>query len=296
MRDYNPEAKGAPVVLVVPSLINRFDILDLDQDFSLLRALAAHGFRPLVVDWNVPGEDEKDFSLSDYILKRLVPIIDYATSETQQLHLLGYCMGGLLSLALATLRREQLKTLTLMATPWDFHRAENVDGAAFVNLSEQLEPYLQELGHLPLDVIQSMFAWFQPMQAMKKFQHFAALDPDSLEARQFVLCEDWLNEGVPLTANAARACLRDWYGENQTGKIRWRIAGQLIDPRAINIPAYVIIPGKDRIVPPEQARPLARLLRHAVLHEPMLGHIGMIASRHAPHQVWQPLMTWMKGH
>ena len=44
LRDYNPSMPQAPVVLVIPSLINRYDILDLDRDHSFLRALAEQGF------------------------------------------------------------------------------------------------------------------------------------------------------------------------------------------------------------------------------------------------------------
>ena len=62
------------------------------------------------------------------------------------------------------------------------------------------------------------------------------------------------------------------------------------------MPAYVVVPGKDRIVPPESALPLAKLLPYASLHEPMTGHIGMVASTKAPHQVWAPLMSWLEKH
>ncbi len=78
--------------------------------------------------------------------------------------------------------------------------------------------------------------------------------------------------------------------------MKWSVADRVIDPRALECPTYVLVPGKDRIVPPESALPLAKLLPHASLHEPMLGHIGLIASRNAPQQVWGPLFKWLSGH
>jgi len=295
VRDYNPANPGAPSILVIPSLINRFDILDLDRNHSFLRALAERGLRPVVVDWDIPGDDEKNFSLTDYASKRLVPVLDFITNGAPLL-LLGYCMGGNLALALAALRPHQIRALALLATPWDFHQPDATIGPQFLALAANLEPYLESLGYLPVDIIQSLFAGFQPGQVMSKFTDFAGLDPASLEARHFVLLEDWLNDGVPLTAPVARECLRDWYGENLPGKRTWHIEGKLVDPRILTMPAYVTVPGKDRIVPPESALPLAKLLPRASLHEPMTGHVGMIASPKAPQQVWTPLMAWLEKH
>jgi len=294
LRDYNPKAANAPPVLIIPSLINRFTIFDLDADHSLLRLMAAEGLRPLVVDWDEPGEDEQAFALTDYVAQRLFLILDFLSSSGLRPHVLGYCMGGLLALALAILKPGRVRSLSLLATPWHFEG----DPAAknFLELADNLEPFLQERGRLPVDVLQTMFALFQPEYVMEKFARFAGLDSESIEAKRFVLTEDWLNDGVPLTAPVARECLRDWYGENKTGKMQWRIAGQTIDPRALDIPAYVIAAGKDTIVPPASVRPLARLIRRAALHEPVTGHIGLMASHTAPQEVWKPLMRWVLGH
>lgn len=293
LRDYNPSSPAAPIILIIPSLINRFTILDLNDPFSFVRVLAARGYRPLVVDWDVPGDAEKDFSVSDYILSRLIPMLDFVGTPV---HVLGYCMGGLLALALAALQPAVTKTLTLMATPWDFHQPDPTRGEAFHQLVQQVEPILQSSSLLPVDVIQTLFASFQPLRVLEKFYDFAAMDATSAEARHFVLLEDWLNDGVPLTAPVARECLHDWYGDNVTARGTWRVGTTLIDPRQMMMPSYLIVPGKDHIVPPESALPLAKLLPHATLHEPMMGHVGLMAGRKAPQQVWAPLLYWLDEH
>ena len=48
-------------VLVVPSLINRWEVLDLTAEKSLLRAMAAAGLRPYLVDWGTPNDEERRF-------------------------------------------------------------------------------------------------------------------------------------------------------------------------------------------------------------------------------------------
>ena len=57
--------------LVVPSLINQSQVLDLLPGASMLRFLAAGGTRPLLVDWGAPGELERSFTLTDYVAGRL---------------------------------------------------------------------------------------------------------------------------------------------------------------------------------------------------------------------------------
>jgi poly(3-hydroxyalkanoate) synthetase len=111
-----------------------------------------------------------------------------------------------------------------------------------------------------------------------------------------VLTEDWLNDGVPLSAPAARECFGDWSARNLTARDEWQVEGRKIRPQDITIPTYVVVPGRDRIVPPESAMPLARALPHAVRHEPMMGHIGIMSSPGAPYQVWKPLVGWLQAH
>ena len=138
-----------------------------------------------------------------------------------------------------------------------------------------LEPALAFSHALPVDLLQSLFALLDPWGVAEKYRGFARLPPDSERARLFVALEDWLNDGVPLAAEVARACLREWYGENAPARGKWRIAGLPVDPSAITTPTFVAVPGRDTIVPPESARPLARLIPGAFLHQPAAGHIGM---------------------
>lgn len=295
LRDYAPKSVHAPVVLVVPSLINRFTILDLQARHSFLRGLATHGFRPLVVDWAMPGEEEAAFSLGDYVTERLVPALAFAAAESA-VHVMGYCMGGNLALALAVLQPKQVRSLSLLATPWDFHAGYEAAGQDGAKLEEKLAPWLKEDALLPVEVVQSVFTSFQPLHAFRKFSGFAAMDQTGDDASRFVLTEDWLNDGVPLPARAARECFGDWCARNVLARNEWRVGGEVIDPARVTIPAYVVVPGKDRIVPPESAMVLAHALPHAMRHEPMMGHIGIMASVEAPERVWAPLINWLGRH
>ena len=291
--DYAPE--GGQPVFVVPSLINRCYILDLAEGQSFLRWLVGEGFRPLLLDWGAPGPEEEGFGLTDYIAGRLSRGFDAALAETGgPLPLVGYCMGGLLALALAQLRRGEVSGLAVLATPWDFHAGQGEIAKAGPAALLPYKPVMQALGVLPVDALQTLFAGLDPLLAIRKFLKFAELDPASPEAEAFVALEDWLNDGVPLAAAVAEETIEGWYGRNDTAAGRWRVAGEAVDPAALDLPALAILPSNDRIVPPASASALAAALPDCRALQPRAGHIGLMASRRARQTAWVPLAAWLR--
>jgi poly(3-hydroxyalkanoate) synthetase len=303
--DYSRDRIGAPI-LIVPSLINRFDVMDLEETHSFLRYVAAQGFRPFVVDWSEPGKDEADFFIGDYVTERLVPIFHFLRNIAPQIHVLGYCMGGLLALALANLYPEETRSLTLFAMPWhtgsttvdettNLQKILLASGDEFLDLLGDLEKPIQKLNYLPVSLLQVLFACVQPAYAIRKFAGFAKRDKNSMAAKLFVLTEDWLNDGIPLTPNVTRELFGDIYGRNVTGKIQWNVGGKIVDPRTLEVPSYIVVAGKDKIVPRESALPMARLIRGSTLVEPPFGHVGLMSGAKAPREVWAPYVAWLAG-
>lgn len=295
--DYGPRASTADAVplLVVPSLINRAYVLDLSERTSMMRYLARQGLRPFLVDWDAPGEAERGFGLTDYVAGRL----DDALHEVLRLTgkppvVVGYCLGGLLALALTVRRQRDVAGLALLATPWDFHADRSDHGALAIAWAAAMEPFLAATGELPVDALQAMFACLDPYLVPQKFRAFAGTDPASPQAETFVAVEDWLNDGVPLVAPVARELLRDWYGANATARGAWRIAGDVVRPADIRVPSCVVLPAQDRIVPPASAAALADALPNTHRLNPSAGHVGMIVGARARKAMWRPLADWTR--
>ena len=285
---------GGRPVLFVPSLVNRGYILDLSRDKSLMRWLAARGFRPLLLDWGRPGPLERRFTLTDYIAGRLERALDVVVEAVgAPVPVVGYCMGGLLAAALAQRRPRAVAGLVLMATPWDFHAEDAATARRVATFIQPWGPVLDRWGELPTDALQALFAQLDPLLALKKFTSFARMAPESRTAAAFVALEDWLNDGVPLVAGVARDALAGWYGRNDTMAGTWMVAGLQVDPGAIRVPTLALIPERDRIVPPASALALGAAIPGALVLRPPLGHIGMVVSAGAETGVWKPLAEWL---
>lgn len=301
LRDFGG-APGARTVFVAPSLINRYHILDLDEGASLIRHLAGSGLRPLLLDWGEPGEAERGFSLDDYVERRLLPAFDAARKAAGgPISVVGYCLGGTLAAALPLLRAGDVRRLALIGAPWDFSKMTPMQGAlASLGVSgdrESLSALVDTLGATygaaPVPFMQAVFAQLDPGLADRKFRRFAELPEGAPEVRRFVLLEDWLNDGPPLAAPAAREALIDWHLENQTMAGRWRLSGRTVRLGEIAVPTLVAAARRDRITPSSAAAAFARSIPDARLITPDAGHVGMITGRDAMAQLWRPLADFL---
>lgn len=286
----------APRLLVIPSLVNRYYILDLEAEGSFLRWCAAQGMAPFVMDWGSPGPEERGFAFTDYVAGRLEAALEAVKREPGgPIFVIGYCMGGNLALALSLRRQAEIAGLILLATPWDFHAEAKEHSLMLAEIGRNLEPVLQLFGELPVDILQCFFSGFDPFQVLRKFQNFAGADLQSAGAKKFVALEDWLNDGMAVSAAVARECLTGWYGENLPARGLWKIGGEPVLPQQFQQPALCLIPAGDRIVPPKSALALADALPRAERMLPSAGHIGMMAGGKARPLVWEPLAKWVKG-
>jgi polyhydroxyalkanoate synthase len=282
-------------VLVIPSLVNRAYVLDLTARTSLMRHLAAEGFRPLLVDWGAPGAVERTFGLDEYIAGRLEGALDAAVAaQSGPVAVLGYCMGGNLALALALRRADDVSGLACLATPWDFQADGPISAPLDPAMAAQLAAAIETMPECPVDLLQAMFASLDPLLVNRKYRAFGksagnGSDKDEL----FVAIEDWVNDGVPLAAKVTSQCLVGWYGENAPVLGRWWVAGELVDPARLRCPTLAIIPTRDRIVPPASAMALAAAIPQAQSINVPSGHVAMIVGDQAPGLTWRPLVTWL---
>ena len=279
LRDYG--GSGRPVI-VVPSLINPPDVLDLLPDVSLLRWLATQGLRPLLVDWGSPSPEERDLDIAGHVEQLLVPLIATVGADAA---LAGYCLGGTMALAAAAIRPPA--ALALIAAPWRFAGFPDEARHGLGDLWEQVSASAGTMGLLPVEVLQTAFWQLDPARTVAKFVAFGVERPNEAAARLFVALEDWANDGAPLTPAAGRELALDFFGEDRPGRGLWSVAGRTIDPTALACPVLDIVSTTDRIVPAASA---AGIGRRSTLAQ---GHVGMMVGGRALESLWKPLARWL---
>ncbi len=283
--DYGPPT--GKLLLVIPSLINPATVLDLSAETSLLRWLSGQGFRPLLVDWGVPGDIERGYTLDDYVTKALLPLL---LGLDEPAALLGYCLGGTLAAALAALAPKQVTRLALLAAPWDM-MGYGVDQrqrlrALWADWHIRAAP----LGALPMEMLQLLFLSLDPALTLTKFTRLAGLDPASTAAQDFVALEDWANSGPPLALPAGSQMFDHWY-ETGGPAHGWRIGD--VDIKPTLHPALVVISQTDRIVPAAVAQPLADAWVGAQTLSVNAGHVGMVVGSRRQGLLWEPLRDFL---
>ncbi len=283
-----------PPLILIPSLINRAYILDLDEDRSVARYLSRVAC-PLLLDWGVPGDLERKMDAAAYTESMLVPMLEYVTGVTKQrAHLLGYCMGGVLSLGLATLTPEKIASLGLFATPWDF----NAPDANAPKLDEEtiagLEKLIHSMPEFPAQWIQTLF-YMQHLELMQaKYMKIAEMSESSL--REFLALEQWVNDAVPLAKGVAIDCLIDWVQRNTLKKGEWNVDGKAVNPKKLDHPTFIAAPQHDQIVPNGVSKALHSVMPHAMLVEPDAGHVGMMVGTRSRKQCLEPYARFLALH
>jgi polyhydroxyalkanoate synthase len=279
LRDYGGDG---PPVLFVPSLVNPPNILDLSQDQSLLRWLAAHGHRVLLLDWGWEVERRSALSIAGHVEEILLPLV----RELEEVPaLVGYCLGGTMAVAAAALLSPP--GVATIAAPWHFSGYGAEARSALAGLWQAAAPTAQALGVLPMEVLQSAFWSLDPERTVAKFEAFAALEPGSREAVRFVALEDWANDGPPLSFAAAREFFGGLLAEDLSGTGRWSVAGVRVDPAALPCPLLNLVSSTDRIVPEASAVAAGERLTLSQ------GHVGMVVGRRGPELLWGPLRHWL---
>jgi polyhydroxyalkanoate synthase len=268
-------------VVFVPSLINPPLVLDLARGNSLLRWLARQGMRPLLVDWGAPGPEDRQQDVTWHVERFLLPLL--ATLDRPPV-LAGYCLGG--TMALAAAARVEAAGLASIAAPWRFEGyAEGLD--AISALWDQARAACDQLGLVPMEVLQAGFWQLVPARTVAKFERFGRLKPDSAEARAFVALEDWANGGAPLPFAAGRQLFDDFLCADLPGSGRWRVGGEAVTPEQLACPALSFVSTTDRIVPAASALALGDVRRLP------LGHVGMVVGGRARGALWEPLRDWI---
>lgn len=294
---FTPRAgAGAPTgvpVLLVPSLINRWYVLDLRDGSSLVQALVDAGFDTWCLDWGA-AEDEDRYLTWRNVLERLHRAARRVSRDTGHARIgtLGYCMGATLTTIFAALHPERTAAVVNLAGPIDFSHAG-------------LLGTLTDAGHFDVDAIsdagnvhplqmQSGFTAMRPSSQISKWIALVdrASDPDFLKA--FQALETWANDNIAFPAEAYRTYIDELYQRNLLVQGQMYVGGERVDLGKIVCPVLVVVTQRDTICPPPAATALIDLVGSTdteVVRVPG-GHVGGVVGSRAPKVTYPAISRW----
>ncbi|MDD2975968.1 class I poly(R)-hydroxyalkanoic acid synthase [Aquabacterium sp.] len=248
--------------LFVPPCINKYYILDLQPDNSVVRHLLSEGHRVFMVSWVNPDESLAQATWDDYIEHGVIQAIDVTREITgvDQINALGFCVGGtMLGVALAILAakgRKPVASLTLLTSFLDFARTGIMDifiDEAMVRMREMTlgAESPQGGGLMKGGDLATTFAFLRPNDLVWNYVVGNYLKGEMPPAFDLLY---WNSDSTNLPGPYYAWYLRNTYLENNLVKPgAVTVCGEPLDLRRLDMPTFIYGSREDHIVPWESA-------------------------------------------
>ena len=296
---YHPlveEVYRVPVLLVMATT-NRGYIFDMIPGQSLVEFLLLRGYDVFMVDWESPRPEDRHLGLKDYV----ETFVGGSIAEVQRLtgeddvSLVGYCMGGVLSVLWSGLNHSSgPKNLALFTTPVDFKAM-----TLFRSWSDEryfdVDRLVDTLGLAPPEMLLAAFDMLRP--AGRAAANFRLLD--NLWDDEFVkghrMFDRWSNDMLPLAGEYFRETIKLLTWDNRLLEGTLRIGGRLVEPGRISCPFLHVTAEHDHIVTTAASAPLIEMVGSTDKEQIVLkgGHVSLIAGPNAVKRMWPKLDHWL---
>ena len=246
-----PDVHAEPV-LIVPSWIMKYYILDLSPNNSMVKYLVGQGHTVFIISWKNPSAEDRDLGLEDYRRLGVMDALDAVTAivPERKVQAVGYCLGGtLLAIAAAAMARDgddRLQSLTLLATETDFRDSGEI--SLFIDESQLawLEAAMWDKGYLEGN---QMAGAFQLLNSRDLIW--------SRRVREYLLGQrQALNDLMAWNADLTRLpyrmhseYLRSMYMNNDLAEGRYRVDDKPVALTDIEVPMFIVGTVRDHVAP-----------------------------------------------
>ena len=282
---YYPQAQTGyrrPVFIVPPS-INKFYILDLRPDNSMVGHLLQQGHPVFLMSWRNFDQQHAGTTWDDLIDTGIIKALQVTReiSTEQRPHCVGFCIGGtLLSTALAVLAARgdrEIASVSLLTTFLDYLDTGPID----IFVDEQLVAYRERtiggingpIGLFKGEDMGNTFSLLRPNDLWWNYNVDKYLKGQKPNALDLLF---WNNDSTNLPGPMYCWYLRHTYLQNDLKSGELDCCGVKLDLRTIDAPAYILATHDDHIVPWRSAYASTQLLSGPTRF--VLGASGHIAG------------------
>ena len=239
--------------LLVPPCINKFYILDLQPENSLVRYAVAQGHRTFVVSWRNPDASMATATWDDYIEQAVIKAIAVTQeiSGSPTINALGFCVGGtMLGTALAVLAargEKPVASATFLTSLLDFTDTGILDvfiDEAFVQYREK---EMGKGGLMKGQDLASTFSFLRPNDLVWNYVVGNYLKGETPPPFDLLY---WNSDSTNLPGPYYAWYLRNTYLENNLVKPgKATVCGEKVDLNKVDMPVYIYGSREDHIVP-----------------------------------------------
>lgn len=284
-------------VLMVYALVNRYYMLDIQPDRSLVRNLLKLGLDVYIIDWGYPTRADMYLTMDDYINGYMDNCVDYIRESTghEKVNLMGICQGGTFSAIYSAIRPEKVKNLVTLVSPFDFSTNEGLlfSWAKLWNADAVVDIY----GVISGDFMNQGFVMLAPFTLnVRKYIEMLDIVEDREKLLNFLRMEKWIYDSPGQAGECFRQFLKDLYRDNKLVKGELVVGEQRVDLKRITMPVLTIFASSDHIVPPDSTKPFNGLVgsTDTSLYEFRGGHIGVFVGSKSQKELAPNLVEWLK--
>ena len=256
-------------VLIVPSCIMKYYILDMSPHNSMVKYLVDQGHTVFIISWRNPDASDRELGMQDYLRLGVMEALAAVKSRSgaQRVHTVGYCLGGtFLAIVAAVLGRLHRKAKERTAAEQAMIPADMPELASVILLAAQTD--FSEPGELGVFIDESQLSALRRSMNERGYLSgkqmggsFVFLASRGLlwgrNTRRYLLGEDdasfdlmsWNADTTRLPARMHSEYLDSLFLNNALAAGQYRVAGSTVALMDINVPMMVVATTRDHVSP-----------------------------------------------
>jgi polyhydroxyalkanoate synthase len=302
---------AVPLVLVPPLGVTT-ETFDLMPQRSLVRYLVASGFKVYLVDWGKPKKEHGHLGLKDYSYTMMGTAVEKIRqhSGSQDLSMMGWCMGGLLCLFYqGQVQDKHIRNIITVASPIDLESGSGVVGGV-ANAAQALNGPAQMVSNysnllintldparlsLPPWMTTLVFKMTDPVGSVTTYWDLVTRLSDRAFVESHSTTADYLNNMLMYPGGVLKDMAVKIVGDNQLAKGRVEFGDTVAELDAIKSNLLAFAGETDILVPPEIAEKSVDIVasKDKEFRIAPGGHMGVIIGSKAQKAVWAESVEWL---
>lgn len=284
-----------PIYLIY-SLVNQPFILDLLPGTSFIEALVTNGFDVYLIDFGIPGYEDKDLTIDDYV-------VDYIQkgarrvlmhSQAEDISVMGFCLGGTLAAIYASIAKEPISNLILDVAPIEFSGWQIFDQWAEAMKEENLDfdDAIDAIGLIPSKLMEAGVRLITSPIYFSPYLSLLNRANDERYVAKWRLFNKWTKGHIPLPGGVLKQLFHDFAKGNKLVKGELIIREERVDLANITANLLVVASQFDRLVPQSTTEKIIDLVSSSdkKYHLVQAGHASISSGGKLPDHIgeWLP--------